>query len=37
MTTPNRKKRDRGGDIVRFEPQDLALVNLDLATSVAFE
>lgn len=37
MKTPNRKRRYKGGDIIRFEPQDLALVNLYPTIRVAFE
>ena len=36
MTTPNRKKH-KGGDILRFEPQDLTLINSDPLIRVAFE
>jgi len=36
MTTPDRKKHKRG-DIVRFEPQELALINLGPTIRVAFE
>jgi hypothetical protein len=34
MTTPDRKKH-KGGDIVRFEPQDLTLINSDPTIRVA--
>lgn len=36
MTTLDRKKH-RGGEIVRFEPQYLALIKLDPTIRVAFE
>jgi ATP-dependent RNA circularization protein (DNA/RNA ligase family) len=38
MATPEGKRRTtKGGDIVRFEPQDLRLVNADPTIRISFE
>jgi hypothetical protein len=37
MTTQKRKKYNRGGNVLRYEPQSLSLVNSDLAFRVSFE
>jgi ATP-dependent RNA circularization protein (DNA/RNA ligase family) len=38
METPEgRRRTTKGGDIVRFEPQDLRLVNADPTIRVSFE
>jgi hypothetical protein len=38
MTTPQRKRKNaRSGKVVRFEPQDLKLVNADPTIRVSFE
>jgi hypothetical protein len=37
METPQGRRKKKGGDIVRFEPQDLRLVNADPTIRFYFE